>query len=55
MQGIWSWFIARMKEPSTWAGVSLAAMAISTGLANHADWATLLGGVLSAVISEKSA
>ena len=54
MTSIWNWFVARMKEPSTWAGVSVAAMAVSTGLATHADLATLVGGVLAAVLSEKS-
>lgn len=54
MQGIWNWVVSRLKEPSTWAGVSIAAMAVSTGLANHADLATLIGGVLAAVLSEKS-
>lgn len=54
MSDVWNWVKARLSEPSTWAGVAVAAMAISNGLSNHADWGGLLGGVLSAVLSEKS-
>lgn len=54
MTNVLNWFKSRLSEPSTWAGVALVATAISTGLANHADWGTLLGGALAAVLSEKS-
>lgn len=55
MSKIWNWVKARLAEPSTWAGVSVAAMAVSNGLASHADWAGLIGGVVAAVVAEKSA
>lgn len=55
MNSVWNWIKARLAEPSTWAGVAIAATAISTGLANGSDWAGLLGGVLAAVLKEKSA
>ncbi len=54
MSHIWDWLKARIMEPSTWAGVAVAAMAVSNGLANHADLAGLIGGVIAAVVSEKS-
>lgn len=54
MQQILDWIKARISEPSTWAGIAIAATAISTGLANGSDWTGLLGGVLAAVLKEKS-
>lgn len=54
MQQILDWIKSRISEPSTWAGIAIAATAISTGLANGSDWAGLLGGVLAAVLKEKS-
>ena len=55
MSKIWNWIKARATEPSTWAGVSIAAMAVSNGLASHADLAGLVGGVIAALMAEKSA
>lgn len=50
----WDWVKSRLSEPSTWAGIALMATAVSTGLANKADWGTLLGGVIAAVLKEKA-
>lgn len=54
MTTVWNWVKARLAEPSTWAGVAVAAMAVSNGLATHADIGGLVGGVLAALLSEKS-
>lgn len=55
MTDILNWFKARLSEPSTWAGIAIAATAIGDGLAHHADWGLLIGGVLAAVLKEKAA
>lgn len=54
LNAAWGWVKARLQEPSTWAGVALAAMAISNGLANGSSLAALIGGALAAVLKEKS-
>lgn len=53
MSNVWNWIVARLKEPSTWLGLSLAAGAIANGLASKADWSTLIGGVIGAIVNEK--
>lgn len=55
------WIIARLKEPSTWAGVATL-VAGTTFLPHAQDWAALLptigaavAGVLAILLKEKSA
>lgn len=55
MSAALNWIKARLSEPSTWAGIAIAATAVASGLSSGASWSALLGGVLAAVLKEKSA
>lgn len=54
MSDVWNWLKARLSEPSTWAGIAVAATAIGSGLSNGSSWGALIGGALAAILSEKS-
>lgn len=52
------WFLSRLAEPSTWAGLALIAqgfVAVAADPKNPQAWAAALGGVLAAVAPEKGA
>ncbi len=48
MEEIWNWVKARLNEPSTWAGISAAAGAVSVSLESHAG---LAGAVIAALVA----
>lgn len=49
------WILARLDEPSTWAGISAAAGAISTTLQSHAGLGVaIVAGAIAAAKAEKS-
>lgn len=51
-----AWALARLNEPSTWAGLAAGAGAIGTALQSHAGLgAAVIAGVVAAVKSEKGA
>ena len=58
MNAIVSWIIARLTEPSTWAGVALfgtsAEHLIQSGNITVATVVTAIGGFLATVVSESS-
>ncbi len=54
MQKVIDWFIARIKEPSTWAGIAAAAGAVGVSLeSNTSIVAAVVAAFLAVVKSEK--
>ncbi len=54
MQKVVDWFIARIKEPSTWAGIAAAASAVGVSLESHAGISAAVVAALFAIVkSEK--
>lgn len=50
------WFLSRLAEPSTWAGLALLAQGAAVVFAdprNPQAWANAIGGVLAVVAREK--
>jgi hypothetical protein len=48
-----NWVLARLDEPSTWAGIGVAAAAVGVALQSGASlWVAVLAGVAAAVKSE---
>jgi hypothetical protein len=55
MQKVWNWFLARLSEPSTWAGISSGSMALSVALQSKAGLgAAAIAAVVAFVKSEQS-
>jgi hypothetical protein len=53
MKPMVSWIVARLKEPSTWAGVALFATSIQHALmGDPSGLVTVVGGSLAVLISE---
>jgi hypothetical protein len=50
MTSVLNWVVARIKEPSTWAGISAATLAISVELKNHTRLAAAVIAALIAVV-----
>ena len=50
------WFIARLSEPSTWAGIAVFASQILPAIATHNPVAIIaaVGGAVAAVTPEKA-
>ena len=54
MSALLDWLIARLKEPSTWAGIGAVAVAIGGALQGHTDQlATVIAGALAVVLPEQ--
>ena len=54
MQKALDWLVARIKEPSTWAGISAATLAISVELQNHTGLgAAVIAALIAVVRAEK--
>ncbi len=50
------WFLARLSEPSTWAGIAVLVPGLERAVSTH-DYGSIIqvvGGLLAAVIPEKS-
>jgi hypothetical protein len=53
MKPVLNWVVARLKEPSTWAGIALVAGAIGGALHGHTDQlASIVAGLLAMAIPE---
>lgn len=45
---VWYWFVDRLDEPSTWAGIAAAAGSVSVSLQSNLG---LVGAVVAAVVA----
>jgi hypothetical protein len=54
MGNVWNWILARLSEPSSWAGIAAGAAAVSAGLQSNTGLAaSVLSGILAVVVTEK--
>jgi hypothetical protein len=54
MGNVWNWILARLSEPSSWAGIAAGAAAVSSSLQSNTGLAaSVLSGILAVVVAEK--
>lgn len=55
MSSVLNWIVARLKEPSTWAGIGAVAAAVGASVSSNSSlWAAAAAGLIAALTPEKS-